>query len=53
MKKKKLYEFLGVEPEATPEEIKTAALSLAEKFHPSKYPGNPRVAARFKKIKRV
>jgi uncharacterized membrane protein YdbT with pleckstrin-like domain len=53
MKKKTLYEFLGVEPEATPEEIKTAALSLAEKFHPSKYPGNPRVAARFKKIKRV
>lgn len=53
MKKKTLYEFLGVEPEATQEEIKTAALSLARKFHPSKYPGNPRVAARFNKIKRV
>ena len=53
MKKKTLYEFLGVEPEASPEEIKTAAQYLAKKFHPSKYPNNPRVAARFKKIKLV
>ena len=48
-----LYEFLGVEPNATPEEIKAAAQQLAKKFHPSKYPGNPRVAARFNQIKRV
>lgn len=48
-----LYEFLGVEPNATPEEIKAAAQQLARKFHPSKYPGNPRVVARFNQIKRV
>lgn len=52
-KKKTLYEFLGIEPEATPEEIKTAAQQLAKKFHPSKYPGNAKVADRFKKIKIV
>ncbi len=51
--KKTLYEFLGVEPNATPEEIKAAAQQLARKFHPSKYPGNPRVVARFNQIKRV
>ena len=48
-----LYEFLGIEPNATPEEIKAAAQQLARKFHPSKYPGNPRVVARFNQIKRV
>ena len=48
-----LYEFLGVEPNATPEEIKAAAQQLARKFHPSKYPGNPRVIARFNQIKKV
>jgi hypothetical protein len=53
MKKKTLYEFLGVEPEATPEEIKAAAQKLARKFHPSKYPGNAKVAERFQKIKLV
>ncbi len=31
MKKKTLYDFLGVEPDATPEEIKAAALHLANK----------------------
>lgn len=53
MAKKTLYEFLGVEPEATPDEIKVAAQHLAKKFHPTKYPNNPRVAAYFKKIKLV
>ena len=53
MAKKTLYEFLGVEPDATPEEIKAAALHLANKYHPSTYPDNPQVAARFKKVKLV
>jgi hypothetical protein len=48
-----LYEFLGIDPETTPEEIKAAAQRLARKFHPSKYPGNTKVVARFKKIKLV
>jgi uncharacterized membrane protein YdbT with pleckstrin-like domain len=47
------YEFLGVEPDASPDEIKTAAQYLARKFSPNRYPGNLRVAARFKKIKLV
>jgi hypothetical protein len=53
MAKKTLYEFLGVEPDATPEEIKAAALHLANKYHPATYPNNPRVADRFKKVKLV
>jgi len=51
--KKTYYEFLGVTKEASPEEIKAAAQYLAKKFHPSKYPGNHKVAAYFKKIKIV
>jgi len=53
MSTKTLYEFLGIEPEATPEEIKAAAQYLVKKFHPSKFPGNQRVVARVKKIKQV
>jgi hypothetical protein len=53
MKKKTLYEFFEIEPEATPEEVKAAAQKLARKFHPSKYPGNAKVVARFEKIKQV
>lgn len=53
MEKKTLYEFLGVEFDATPEEIKAAALYLANKYHPATYPGNQRVADRFKKVKLV
>lgn len=53
MSTKTLYEFLGIEPEATPEEIKAAAQYLVNKFHPSKFPDNQRVVARVKKIKQV
>ncbi|MEN8216428.1 MAG: DnaJ domain-containing protein [Pseudomonadota bacterium] len=53
MKKKTLYEFLGVEPSASPDEIKTAAQYLAKKFNPTQYPGNFLVVERFKKIKLV
>jgi len=53
MKKTTYYEFLGVSPEANAEEIKAAAQKLAQKYHPSKYPGNAQVAKRFKQIKTV
>lgn len=51
--KKTYYEFLGITEEASPEEIKAAAQHLAKKFHPSKYPGNHKIVAYFKKIKIV
>jgi len=53
MTKKTFYEFLGVEPEASPEEIKTAVQYLAKKFNPKMYPHNSRVANYFKKIQLV
>ncbi|MDY6994474.1 MAG: DnaJ domain-containing protein [Pseudomonadota bacterium] len=53
MKKTTYYEFLGVSPQASAEEIKAAAQQLAQKYHPSKYPGNAQVAKRFKQIKTV
>ena len=49
--KKTYYEMLGVAPDATLEEIRNAAKRLVEKYHPSKYPGNPQAEARFKQIK--
>jgi len=53
MTKKTFYQFLGVEPEASPEEIKTAVQYLAKKFNPNMYPHNYRVASYFKKIQLV
>ncbi len=53
MTKKTFYQFLGVEPDASPEEIKTAVQYLAKKFNPKMYPHNARVANHFKKIQLV
>lgn len=53
MKKTTYYEFLGVLPEASTAEIKAAAQKLAQKYHPSKYPGNTQVAKRFKQVKTI
>ena len=35
------YKVLGVSPDATEEEIKTAYKELVKKYHPDKYPGQP------------
>lgn len=47
---KNYYEVLGIRPDANAAEIKAAALKLAQKYNPKKYPGNTRVLDNFKKI---
>ncbi len=49
--KKTLYDFLGVNPQASTEEIKKAAYVLIKQYYPMK--DNPSIAARIDKIKLV
>ncbi|KAL8614130.1 DnaJ subfamily C member 5 [Nucella lapillus] len=48
-----LYELLGLEKGAAPEEVKKAYRRLALRFHPDKNPGNPEAADKFKEINRA
>jgi DnaJ-class molecular chaperone len=50
MTTKNPYEVLGVKPEATDEQIRSAYRKLAKKFHPDLNPGNKQAEARFKEI---
>ncbi len=48
--KKNYYEILGVEKNATTDEIKTAYRKLAMKYHPDRNQGNEEAAEKFKEV---
>jgi len=48
--KQDYYDFLGLDSEATAEEIKKAYRRLAHQYHPDKNPDNPRAEEFFKRL---
>jgi len=44
------YEVLGVKPDASADDIRTAYRKLAKQFHPDLNPGKPEAEARFKAV---
>jgi DnaJ-class molecular chaperone len=47
---KDYYRILGLEPKATPEEVKKAYRRLARKYHPDRNPGDAKAEERFKEV---
>src|SRR3990167_861398 len=50
LKKRSLYEVLGISPEATKEEIKSAYKRLSRYCHPDFFPDDPVAFALFKEV---
>ena len=47
------YQILGVEKDASPEEIKNAYRKLAMRYHPDRNPGDPEAEAKFKEASKA